>query len=313
MKTTFINCLMELAEKNQNLLLLTGDIGFGVLAPFQEKFSERFINVGISEQNMASVAAGLALEGKTVYTYSIGNFNTLRSLEQIRNDIAYHNANVKIVSVGGGFSYGAMGMSHHATEDISIMRSLPEMRVFVPCDSIETTAVMRLADSISGPCYIRLGKENEPVFHQNKSDILEINRLQLLRSGSDVAILAAGPVVIEALKAAHMLIDQNISCAVYSCPSIKPLDQVGIQQIAECFSYIFTIEEHNIFGGIGSAVCEVLSVLPRHAPLFRFGLTDEYTSVIGTQCYLREVYGLESKNIYETIIKLKSRSSGARE
>ena len=159
MRNHLIAELYELAQKDSKIYLMTGDLGYGVLNRFQERFPDRFVNAGISEQNMASVAAGMALEGNTVYLYSIGNFPGMRCLEQIRNDICYPNANVKIIVVGGGFAYGQLGMSHHATEDLAVMRALPNMRVYSPADPAEAVEVIRRANSVHGPCYIRLGKQ----------------------------------------------------------------------------------------------------------------------------------------------------------
>ena len=158
MRNAFIQTLLECAKRNPDVELITGDLGFGVLKPFWEALPDQFLDVGIAEQNMTSIAAGIALEGKTVFTYSIGNFSTLRCIEQIRNDCAYHNANVKIVCVGGGFVYGSLGMSHHATEDLAIMRAIPNIHVFAPADAAEASAVARAVIDIPGTCYIRLGR-----------------------------------------------------------------------------------------------------------------------------------------------------------
>ena len=161
MRNHLINELTAIAKKDKDVMLIAGDLGFGVLNEFMETLPDQFINAGICEQNMASVAAGLALEGKKVYVYSIGNFPGIRCLEQVRNDICYHNANVKIIVVGGGFAYGQLGMSHHATEDLSIMRSLPNMTVYSPSDPLEAVDVIREAYATEGPGYIRLGKGGE--------------------------------------------------------------------------------------------------------------------------------------------------------
>ena len=166
MRDTFVKTLCSICETDKDIELITGDLGFGVLKPFFEQFPDQFTNAGIAEQNMTSVAAGMALEGKTVFTYSIGNFPTLRCLEQIRNDCAYHNANVKIVCVGGGFVYGSLGMSHHATEDISVMRSIPNVAVFCPSDALEAAAVTKAIAKYPGTCYLRLGRGGEKPIHK---------------------------------------------------------------------------------------------------------------------------------------------------
>ena len=166
MRDTFVRTLIEEAMQDPRIVLVTGDLGFGVLKPFWELLPNQFINAGIAEQNMTSVAAGMALEGKIVFTYSIGNFPTLRCLEQIRNDCAYHDANVKIVCVGGGFVYGSLGMSHHATEDIAVMRAIPGMTVICPGDLVEAAEATRAIVKHPGTCYLRLGRGGEKRIHE---------------------------------------------------------------------------------------------------------------------------------------------------
>ena len=170
MRDTFVKTLIEIAKADKDVHLLTGDLGFGVLKPYWEQLPEQFTNIGIAEQNMTGIAAGLALSGKKVFTYSIGNFPTLRCLEQIRNDCAYHDANVKIVCVGGGFVYGSLGMSHHATEDLAIMRALPSVVVMAPGDLTEAAACTRAIYEHQGTCYLRLGRGGEQKIHESISD-----------------------------------------------------------------------------------------------------------------------------------------------
>ncbi|MFD1179397.1 transketolase family protein [Paenibacillus puldeungensis] len=305
MRNRFVQTVSELARDNSNLFLLTGDLGFGVLTQFQQNFPDRFINAGISEQNMTSVAAGMALEGKLIFTYSIANFATARCYEQIRNDVAYHRANVKIVAVGGGFSYGALGMSHHATEDIAFMRALPEMTIYTPADPLETEAVTRAAASQDGPCYIRLGKGGEKQLYKDGA-LVSYYEANLLRSGKDTAILVAGAIADQAIVAAEILAMAGIDCAVYSFPSVKPLDKATILELADKMDYIFTLEEHNIIGGFGGAVSEVIAEQRTRAVVVRMGLNDEYTSMVGSQSYLREYYGLDGESISKRILnKLK--------
>ncbi|MGG1553519.1 transketolase family protein [Paenibacillus ferrarius] len=302
MRNRFVDTVVKLAETNPDLFLITGDLGFGVLTEFWERFPDRFINAGISEQNMTSVAAGMALEGKMVFTYSIANFPTARCLEQIRNDIAYHKANVKIVAVGGGFSYGALGMSHHATEDIAIMRALPEMTVFTPCDPEETEAVVKFAAELDGPCYIRLGKGGEKNLYEGGGNLrICPQTANLLKSGKDTAIFVAGAIANEAIDAANRLEIQGISCAVYSFPSVKPIDTKTILEVANQVDYIFTLEEHNIIGGFGSAVSEVIAETRTKAIVIRLGLNDVYTSAVGSQNYLREYYKVDGESIFTRI------------
>lgn len=303
MRNQFVRTLCEMANTDKEITLITGDLGFGVLTDFWEKYPERFINAGIAEQNMTSVAAGMALEGKKVFTYSIANFTTLRCLEQIRNDAAYHNANVNIVSVGGGFSYGALGMSHHATEDLAILRALPNVTVFAPGDSIETIAVTRAAADINGTCYIRLGKGKEPNIHINPIDDFQVGKALKITDGNKVCVFSAGAILSEAFKAANNLNERGISTALYSFPTVKPIDKETIIECAKKYKCIITIEEHNIIGGFGSAIAEVVSEIKgEHAYLRKIGLNDTYSSVVGSQEYLRNYYGICS----ETIEKIAS-------
>src|SRR5207245_8966920 len=167
MRNAFFRALYALAERDERVFLIVGDLGFGVVEPFAERFPGRFLNAGVAEQDMTGIAAGLALCGKIVFTYSIANFPTLRCFEQIRNDVCYHNANVKVVSVGGGLAYGALGVTHHATEDIAVMRTLPNMTIVAPADSIEAELATRALATQSGPAYLRLGRSGEPRVHWN--------------------------------------------------------------------------------------------------------------------------------------------------
>ncbi len=310
MRNQFVKTLCEMAEKDKEVSLITGDLGFGVLTNFWESFPERFINAGISEQNMTSVAAGMALEGKKVFTYSIANFTTLRCLEQIRNDAAYHNANVNIVSVGGGFSYGALGMSHHATEDLAILRALPNVTVFAPGDPIETIEVTKAAAKINGTCYIRLGKGKEPNIHTKPIDNFEVGKALKITDGDKICIFSTGAILNEAYKAACNLNEKGISTALYSFPTVKPIDSEIIKECAKKYECIITIEEHNIIGGFGSAVSEVIAEIKgEHAYLKKIGLNDMYSSVVGSQQYLRNYYGICS----DTIEKIAYELTGEKE
>src|SRR5437667_1620165 len=165
MRSAFFDTLVRLAEDDERITLVVGDLGFGVIEPFARRFPDRFLNAGVAEQNLTGIAAGMALSGKIVFTYSIANFPTLRCLEQIRNDVCYHEANVKIVAVGGGFAYGALGMTHHATEDLAIMRTLPGMVVVAPGDPVEAELATRAVVRDSRPCYLSLGRAGEPTVH----------------------------------------------------------------------------------------------------------------------------------------------------
>lgn len=305
MRNAAVKKLTALAERDSNIILMSADLGYGVLNDYREKLPHQFFNSGICEQNMTSVAAGMALEGKTVFTYSIANFPTLRCLEQIRNDAAYNRANVKIIAVGGGFAYGDLGMSHHATEDIAVLRALPDVTVFAPGDLSEAEAAVELAYRTPGTCYIRLGKGGEPRIHAS-SDGLPIRRGICLMDGKSVCIFSSGGILGETKKAAETLNAAGISTALYSFPMVKPLDEKLVRECAQKFDLIVTVEEHNIVGGFGGAIAEILSEMPsKKAYLKRIGLCDTYTRVVGDQTYLREYYGLSAKKIAKAIYEMQ--------
>jgi transketolase len=302
MRDTFVRTLLEIALIDPNVHIITGDLGFGVLKPFWESLPNQITNVGIAEQNMTGFATGMALEGKVVFTYSIGNFPTLRTLEQIRNDAAYHNANVKIVCVGGGFVYGSLGMSHHATEDIAIMRALPNVKVFAPGDLVEAELVTRKIYEDKGVCYLRLGRGGEKKIH-NSNPRLEIGKAIKIFDGKNVAIFSTGAIFDEVIDSVAMLKEKGIFPTVYTFPTIKPIDIEIIKQCAKTHKIIVTVEEHNRSGGFYSAVSEILVGLKTDCQLLSISINDMYSSIVGDQKYLREVYKLNSNHIYRLVIE----------
>lgn len=251
---------------------------------------------------MTSAAAGMALEGKTVFTYSIGNFPTLRCLEQIRNDCAYHGANVKIVCVGGGFVYGSLGMSHHATEDIAVMRALPGVAVLCPGDLVEAEEATKAIAKHPGTCYLRLGRGGEKRIHDH-IDNFEIGKAIKIHDGEKIAIFSTGAIFEEVADAEAILAEHDIYPAVYTFPTVKPIDRAVIARCAADFDMIVTVEEHNIVGGFGSAVAEVLAELPERARLLRIGIHDTYSSIVGSQKYLRSQFGLDSGGIATQVLE----------
>lgn len=297
MRDAFTRALMREAAADPRLTLVTGDLGFGVLRPFWEQYPAQFINAGIAEQGMTGLAAGLARTGRTVLTYSIGNFPTLRCLEQIRNDCAYHEANVKVVCVGGGFVYGSLGMSHHATEDMAVLRALPGVTVFTPGDPMEVEAVVPVMLRTPGTCYLRLGRGGEPVLHPGPVEGWQIPRALTLRQGRDVALLSAGGILTQTVSAAQMLHKAGVSAQVVSFPCLKPIDRDMIEALAGRFGHIVTVEEHSVVGGFGSAVCEVVAETGTGCRVHRIGMEDVYSTVVGTQQYLRGAYDMDDEAI----------------
>jgi len=303
-RDSMMQALLELAENDKDVLLITGDLGFGLFEGFAKQFPNQFVNIGIAEQNMIGVASGLALEGKTVFVYSIGNFPTLRCLEQIRNDACYHNININIICMGAGFSYGALGMSHHATEDIAIMRSLPAITLISP--STEDEAYFATIDLAGrkGVGYLRLDKSKVKNIKISREDF-NIGVGNALKDGTDYTIITCGGIAEEALSAANDLHDKNISCKIISMHTIKPIDRLLIQNCVENTKGIITLEEGNITGGIGSAVLETcleLGVFPKK--MKRLGIKDDYISIVGSQKYLRGAVGISKQFIVDSILEM---------
>ena len=232
MREAFLKELEKLAEDDNSVILLTADLGFNVFENFEKKFPNQYLNVGITEQAMTSMATGLALEGRKVFIYSIGNFPTLRYLEQIRNDAAYHEVNLNIVSVGGGFSYGQLGMSHHATEDLSILRSLPNVSVYAPSTSFETSMIMRNIINSRNVSYLRLDK-SEAIELEQKNKDFTLGEMRLFATGKDVTFISSGGILEEVIIASNNLLKkEKISSNIFSCHSIKPIDSKSIKEAA---------------------------------------------------------------------------------
>ena len=301
MRDTFVRALTELAAADPSIFLITGDLGFGVLTDFARTFPRQYLNIGVAEQNMTGVATGMALEGRTVFTYSIGNFPTLRCLEQIRNDACYHEANVKIVSVGCGMSYGPLGISHHATEDIAILRALPNITVLSPCDLWEAEQATRAVASHSGPALLRLDKSAAPE-SVRLGESFQLGKARTIREGRDVTLVATGGILGEAMAAADLLSLQAIHCRILSMHTLKPLDIEALCAAATETDGIVTVEEHTVEGGLGGAVAENLleaGVIPRF--FLRVGLRGGFSSIVGSQQYLRKVYSLDAQSIARAV------------
>ncbi|MFH1031497.1 MAG: transketolase C-terminal domain-containing protein [Chloroflexota bacterium] len=311
MRAAFINALIEMARTNERIYLLVGDVGYSLVEPFAREFPDRFINAGIAEQNMIGSATGLALCGKVVFVYSLANFPTLRCLEQIRNDVCYHKANVKIIAAGGGLNYGALGMTHHTTEDLAVMRALPNMAVIAPADPIETALAIRAVTKHSGPDYLRLGRTGDPVVHQ-VAPKFKLGKAIVMREGNDITLIATGGILYNVIKAAEQLSQRHIYARVLSMHTVKPLDVEAVLS-AKDTGHIMTIEEHSIIGGLGSAVAEVLAESNSEPITFkRIGISDSYSSGAGSQEYLRGLYSLSVDGIVKVAESMKSVTSRKR-
>jgi transketolase len=288
MRTSFIETLCELAGQDERIWLLTGDLGYSVLERYAALYPKRYVNVGVAEQNLAGIAGGLARCGKIPFIYSIANFPTLRCFEQIRNDICYHEGNVKVVAVGGGFTYGAQGYTHHGVEDIAVMRMLPNMTVVAPGDPVETRLATRAIAQAPGPCYLRLGKAKEPVVHPEKPHF-SLGRAIQVRPGRDITLISTGGMLQECVATAERLRKHRVDARILSMHTVKPIDRDAVLRAARETAAVVTVEEHRVTGGLGSAVADVLAESMTVLPCFRkYGVPDEMYHVIGSQTYLRQ-------------------------
>ena len=305
MRDSFLAALTSLAEKDKDIVLLTADLGYGVFEEFESRFPGQYFNVGVAEQNMTGVASGLSLEGKKVVTYSIGNFPTLRCLEQIRNDACYHDANITVVASGGGFSYGSLGMSHHATEDLAILRSLPNISVVAPCTANEAGEAITAMIQGGGVGYLRLDKTSADNSSIERPFI--IGKSRRYKEGKDITLVATGGILDDVNIASVELKKLGIDARVVGMHSIKPIDIDEIIDAATNTGGIVTVEEHNKDGGLGSAISEVcmdFGVIPKK--FLRIGLDNMYSSIVGSQQYLRSRYEMDSEAIVNKVKKILS-------
>ncbi len=302
MRDNFIKALLEERSKDDSIMLLTGDLGFGVLEEFEELYPSSYLNLGIAEQTMTGIASGLALSGKRVITYSIGNFPTLRCLEQIRNDLAYHECNVTIVSVGGGFSYGQLGMSHHATEDIGIMRALPNIEVLVPCTNLESEIITKKVIASKKTSYLRLDKSFD--IETNDTESFNYGKLRSFRKGSRYVIIATGGIIEEATKAADEMKSKfNLNIKVLGCHMIKPFNEKDLINNLTDAEIVLTLEEHNLVSGFGSLISDVLfrnKVYVKH--FINLGINDLYSAEVGDQKFLRKKNKINKEEIIEQLL-----------
>ncbi|RNC28856.1 MAG: 1-deoxy-D-xylulose-5-phosphate synthase [Candidatus Dichloromethanomonas elyunquensis] len=291
--------LVKLGGMNSDIVVLDADLSKSTkTADFAKVFPERFFNMGIAEQNLIGFSAGLAASGKVPFASTFAVFATGRAFEQIRNSVAYPKLNVKVAATHAGVSVGEDGASHQAIEDIALMRCLPNMSVFVPADAQETFQVIKKAAEWNGPVYIRMGRLAVPVLFDESYEF-QIGKANVIREGKDAAVFAVGLMVQEALKAAEELSGLGMEIAVVNCASVKPLDQDTLIKVAKQTGAVVTAEEHNIIGGLGSAVAEVL-MENYPVPMIRVGIKDTFGES-GKPEELLEKYGLTSKEIIKAV------------
>ncbi len=306
MRSSFIETLCAAAELDQRVWLVCGDLGYSVLEAFSGRFPNRFLNAGVAEQNMTGVAAGLALSGKIVFTYSIANFPVFRCLEQIRTDVCYHNLNVIIVSVGGGLAYGSHGYTHQAVEDLAVMSALPNMKVIAPGDPVEAKAAVGALSGGVGPAYLRLGKAGEPVLHSSPITF-EIGKAIHVQEGADLTLISTGGMLQSVIHAAKRLAVDGISIRIVSMPTVHPIDREAIRKAANDTGRIITVEEHG-WGGLGTQVAEVIACDGLKTRFFPLRLASEPVRVAGSHEYLRERHGLGVSEICSRAIQMMGAS-----
>jgi transketolase len=302
---TYGKTLIQLARDNPRIVVVSADLAKSTkVIDFAEEFPDRFFNFGVAEQNLLGAAAGLALSGKIVFASTFGVFASMRAGEQLRTDIAYTNLNVRIVATHSGLSFGQAGTTHHCTEDIAITRSMANMTVIVPADSIETSKVIQASIDHQGPIYIRIGRGFEPPVYLDENYDYEIGKAVTMREGSDITVIACGIAVQAAYEAAQEAEEEGVSVRLINMHTVKPIDREAIESACAETKHIITAEEHNIMGGLGGAVAEVMAETGAGVKLTRLGLCDCY-SVVG---YPEELYGrycLDTDGILNTILDLK--------
>lgn len=296
MRTAFIQQLVVEARRNPRLFLVVGDLGYSVVEPFAAEFPDRYLNAGVAEQNMTGVAAGLASEGYHVFTYSIANFPTLRCLEQIRNDIVYHALPVTVVSVGAGMSYGNLGYSHHAVQDIAAMRSLPSMRVLSPADPGETRECVEWLANAPCPSYLRLGKAGEPALHDCRG--IQLGPLAVKPGDQDTALVATGSILRVALEASRKFAARGINIAVFSLPLLKPLAPNFLSPL-RAYRRIIALEEHGPVGGLGDLLRSEL----HDVKIESISVAEDSCQSVGSQNYLRSLCGLTDAAVIDLLEK----------
>ena len=306
MRNSFANAFYDLAKNDKRIYLVVADITAAAgVASFQKESPERFINVGVAEQMMIGMAAGLALRGCIPFAYTIATFTIYRPFEQVRVDCCYHNLPVKLVGVGGGVNYSTLGSTHHASEDVAIMSALPNMTVLAPCDPAEAAIITKASvEKVPGPVYLRMGKAGEPNLTA-KADPFEFGKIRFLKPGTDVCILSYGPITKMAFDVAERLETKTgKSVAIVSVHSLKPLDVDGIATVLARFPVVSVIEEHAPYGGLGPRVKEVYVDTGARCQVRTFALQDEFIHTYGTHAELLKAHGLDPDRIAGELLKL---------
>jgi len=302
MRNAFARELTSLADQDDRIVLLSGDIGNRMFDDFKSRFPQRFFNCGVAEANMMGMAAGLAMSGLRPVVYTITPFVTTRCLEQIRVDVCYHDVPVVIIGVGGGLAYASLGATHHSCEDIGFLRLLPNMTVVCPGDALETQAALQAALSEQHGVYLRLGKKGEPVVHQAPPDF-RIGKAIVLSEGADVTLVSTGNLLPVAVAAAEQLKGSELAAGVVSMHTVKPIDEAALDAAFLSSRLVVTVEEHSVLGGLGGAVAEWLGSQQRPlAPLLRVGTGDYFLHEAGGQSHARQCFGIDRDSIVTKVL-----------
>jgi transketolase len=300
-RKAFVRSLVDLAERDPQVVLMTGDLGFMALEPFSDRFPDRFFNVGVAEQNMIGLATGLSEGGFRPYCYSIAPFAALRGYEFLRNGPVAHGLPVRVVGVGGGFEYGSAGPTHHGVDDVGVMRIQPGLCVVSPADAAQTTAAVAATSDLPGPLYLRIGKDDSRVV-PGLDGRFELGRTQQVRSGHDGVIFTMGSVSADVVRAADTLAETGVSPAVHVVASVSPAPTADIAAALEhANGVVITVEAHSVVGGLGSLVAETAAVHGIHCRLTRCGADDWYRTRSGSEQYLHGVHGIATDAIVSTV------------
>lgn len=309
MRDQFARTVFEIAQSTPDIYVIVADISPAAsMAPFRTKFPKQFVNVGVAEQIMIGLCAGLARRGCRPFAYTIATFSIYRPFEQVRDDVCYQNLPVTMVGIGGGIAYSTLGGTHHAQEDVAVMSALPNMTVLAPCDPAETAAATRAAIECHGPVYLRLGKSGEPDLTSQALDPFVFGKLRRLRPGRDVCILSYGPITKMAFDAAEAIEhDSGATVAVTTVPTLKPLDREGIVRVLRQFATVVVVEEHSPRGGLGSQVKEIAWESGATCRLTALSLRDEFIHAFGPHAYLLDRHGLSVEAITRAVVAPVSR------
>ncbi len=303
MRDAFARTFYDVAKADPRIFMVVADISpASKMTNFKEEFPSRFVDVGVAEQTLIGLSAGLALRGYKPFAYTIANFTIYRPFEQVRNDLCYQNLPVTVVGVGGGLSYASLGGTHHTMEDVSVMSALPNMSILAPCDPLEVDESVKIAAAYNGPMYLRLGKAGEPNLTAEAPEPFAFGKLRMIRPGSDICILSYGPIMKLAFEVASVLQrDNSLSSAIFSVSTLKPLDRERIESLLRAFKTIVIIEEHVERGGLGAQVKQIAWDMGAACKLYTFHLRDEFLHVYGTQDDLRRAHGLSADCILRAV------------